>query len=312
MNLRNGENLHKALEYFQQAIDKDPNFAAAYAGLADCYLFLTAWDHRPVAEVRASVREAIAKALELDDDSSEAHASFATYDEAFERNLNDIEHEFKRALELNPNNSDAHKVYGIVLMEAGRFEEAIGEESRALDLDPLAPHLHISAGHVFYDAQQYDRAIQEWRRAIALDPAMHFLHLNIGWAYARQGMRDEAVREWLQHWTRAPKISAILKKAYTTSGYKGYLRVQLSRDFANAFRPQRLSDYQSDYDRAGIYAELGEPDNAFRSLAKSVKQQDQDLAELRVDPDFGNLRSDARFQELVHRCQAECGTVRPF
>ena len=125
-------------------------------------------------------------------------------------------------------------------------------------------------------------------------------------------LQAEAVREWLQHWNRAPKISAILKKAYTTSGYKGYLRVQLGRDFANALSPESLSGYQSNYDRAGIYAELGEPDNAFRALTKSVNLLDPDLAELLVDPDFGKLRSDPRFQELVHRCQAECGTVRPF
>ena len=324
LDLRNNENLDKATQYFQQAIERDPNFAAAYAGLADCYLFLAGWERVPAAEVRARARAAIMKALQLDDGSGEAHTSLGSYNLTYERDdPKAIEAEFKRALELNSNNSDTHKYYGFYLMQAGRFQEATAEAMRALDLDPLAPHLNASAGHIFYDARQYDLAINAWRRALKLDPTLVWWRDGIASAHAHRGRYDEAVREELEfwqetyrerkhfHWEQSLKVAALLEKAYAVSGYPGYLRAKLGSDYAQLMECGS-SCCLTFYQRAAIYAELGEKDNAFDDLVKAIQNKDGDLVELLVDPDLEALHSDPRFKELVQRCRAECGSVRPF
>jgi len=322
LDLRNNENLDRAPQYFQQAIEKDPNFAAAYAGLADCYLMLAAWNHVRALEVRAKARAAITKALELDESSSEAHTSLGYYKLTYEREPNAIESEFKRALDLNSNNSDAHKYYAFYLMQAGRFDEAIAEATRALDIDPFAPHLNASAGHVFYEARQFDSAIKAWQTTLERDPSLFFWRDCISSAYAHRKMYDQAVREEFQfladlyqqknhtHWEQGLRVAALFKKAYTHSGYDGYLHAKLSGKFASIMKCG--ADCWSSYERAAIYAQLGEKGNAFDALTVAVKEQDADLVELLVDPDLENLHSDPRFPELVRRCRAECGSSRPF
>jgi tetratricopeptide (TPR) repeat protein len=323
LDLRNNENLERAPEYFQQAIAKDSNFTAAYAGLADCYLFLYGWEQMSADESRAKARAAITKALELDDGSSEAHTSLGNYELAYERHdPNAIETEFKRALELNSNNSDAHKYYGFYLMQSGRFDEATAEAMRALDLDPFAPHLNASAGHVFFDARRYDLAIKAWQKAMELDSSLYWWQRGIASAYAHRGMYDQALRAELQfwkamyeqkrhpHWEQALKVSALFEKAYAVSGYSGYLHTKLGSDYARLMKCG--SECWTFYERATIYADLGEKDDAFDALANAVKKQDGDLVELLVDPDLEKLHSDPRFQELVQRCRSECGIVRPF
>jgi tetratricopeptide (TPR) repeat protein len=322
LDLRNNENLDRAPQYFHQAIEKDPNFAAAYAGLADCYLMLAAWDHVPASEVRAKARAAITKALELDETSSEAHTSLGHYNLTYEREPNAIETEFKRALDLNSNNSDAHKYYAFYLMQAGRFDEASAEAMRALDLDPFAPHLNASAGHVFYEARQYDAAIKAWQRAIELDSSLYFWRDGISSAYAHRGTHDEAMHEelgfleqtWQQrkipHWERIPKVAALFKKAYAASGYTGYLRAKLGSEYADIMKCG--AGCWPPYERAVLYAQIGEKNHAFDALAKAVEEQNGDLVELLVDPDLETLHSDRRFQELVRQCRAECGPSRPF
>lgn len=323
LDLRNNGNLDKASEYFQQAIEKDPNFAAAYAGLSDCYLFLVAWEHVSADAVRTRAKAAITKALEIDSGSSEAHTSLAYYKLTYERwDPSDIETEFKRALELNSNNSDAHKYYSFYLMQAGRFEEATTEAMRALDIDPFAPHLSASAGHVFYEARQYDVAIKAWQRAMEHDPSLYWWHDCVASAYAHRGMYDEAVSEELElleamyrekthfHWEQGRKVAALFKKGYLISGYPGYLRAKLGSDYAKLMKCG--SACWTFYERAAIYAQLGEKDNAFEALTNAVQKQDGDLVELLVDPDLETLHSDPRFEELAHRCRAECGIARPF
>jgi hypothetical protein len=121
-------------------------------------------------------------------------------------------------------------------------------------------------------------------------------------------MHEAAVREWLRYWEARPRIFRILNTAYTRSGYSGYLRAQLGSEFANAFLPRRLSEYQ----RAVIFIELGDDDHALQSLAKAIPQPDEDLEELLVDVDLERLRSTPRFQAIVQDCRANCGEVRPF
>jgi TolB-like protein/DNA-binding winged helix-turn-helix (wHTH) protein/Tfp pilus assembly protein PilF len=307
LSLRGRENLIRAPYYFQLAVEKDPTFAEAYAGLAESYGTLAAWGLAREDDIDAKMRTAAIKAVELDDSSSAAHTVLASY-KCTLKDPEGLEREVRRALELNPNNSTAHKLYGLYLHSTGHFDAAIAEEMRAQDLDPLSAHLSLSLGHVLYDAKQFDRAVHEWQKAIELDPNLHFLHLNIGWAYAHQGMQEAAVKEWSRHWQHVPGTGQILNRAYEKSGYRGYLRALLGPEFARLLKPEGFSHYQ----RAVIYTELGDKDHAFDSLARAVKQHDEDLEELLIDPDLEKLRSDARFPDLVQRCRAECGSSRPF
>jgi tetratricopeptide (TPR) repeat protein len=296
MNLR-GENLLRARDCFQEAVDKDPNFADAYASLAESYGLFVAWgltDEKDITRKLAIAK----KAVELDPESSAAHTSMAIY----RRSLGDYaesEVEVKRALELNPNNSSAHRLYGYYLHVSGQFEEAIAELTRAQELDPLAGYLSLMLGDTFCDAGRFDAAIAQWRRAIDMDLDLQFLHQEIGWAYAHQGMHEAAIKEWSLRWKHLPRISRILNKAYEKSGYRGYLRAELGKEFAEAFQPKALSNHQ----RAVIYTELDETDHALDALAEAVKQRDPDVDRLLVDANFQKLHSDPRFQELVLRWQ---------
>ena len=307
LGLRGAENLRKAPFYFQVAVKKDPSFAEAYAGLAECYSTLEGWDLVREKEVHDKIAAAARKAVELDDNSSAAHLALAG-DEWGQKNKDGVERELQRALELNPNNSTAHKLYGLYLHLMGQFDAAITEEAQARDLDPLSAHLSLSLGHVLYDARNFDEAIESWRKAMELDPSLRFLHLNIGWAYAHRGMHDSAIQEWLQYWQQPGRAYQILSAAYGTSGYQGYLETLLGQQFATAFTPLHFSYYQ----RAVIFAELGQTDHAFEALEKAITDQDPDLGELLVDADLEKLRSDQRFPKLVARCRAECGSSRPF
>jgi TolB-like protein/DNA-binding winged helix-turn-helix (wHTH) protein/Flp pilus assembly protein TadD len=302
LSLRGSENLLRAPYYFQLAVDKDPTFAEAYAGLAESYSTCAGWGLVRSSDVDAKVGAAAMKAVELDDDSSAAHTALASY-MCSRKDREGVEREVRRALELNPNNSMAHKLYGLYLHLNGQLDAGLAEEMRAQDLDPLAAHQSLSLGHLLYDAKQFDRAIAQYQRAIVLDPKLQFLHLNIGWAYAHQGLHEAAVKEWSRHWEHIPAASKILNRAYERSGYRGYLRAQLGKEFAEAFKPLAFSDYQ----RTVIYTELGDNDHAFDSLDKAVKQHDEDLEEVWVDPDLEKLRSDPRFHDFVLRCGVECG-----
>jgi len=312
----------KSREFFQQAIQLDPSYAVAYAGLADSYTAASVSGEESALETMPEAEGAAKKALELDESSSEAHTSLGYYKLTYEREPNAIESEFKRALELNSNNSDAHKYYAFYLMQAGRFDEATAEATRALDIDPFAPHLNASAGHVFYEARQFDNAIKAWQTTLERDPSLFFWRECISSAYAHRKMYDQAAKEEFQfwadlyqqkthtYWEQGLRAAALFKKAYAHSGYDGYLHAKLGGEFANIMKCG--ADCWSSYERAAIYAQMGEKDNAFNALTVAVKEQDADLVELLVDPDLENLHSDPRFHELVRRCRAECGSSRPF
>jgi TolB-like protein/DNA-binding winged helix-turn-helix (wHTH) protein len=295
MTLRGAEDLAKAPSYFELAIAKDPNFADAYAGLAESYGLLVSWgltDEKDITGKLAVAKEAV----ELDPESSEAHTAMALFLRS-RRDRDGSKREIRRALALNPNHSTAHKLYGYYLGFDGQLREGIDEEMLAADLDPLAAHMQISLGHLLSDAKQFDSAISHWQKAMELDPSVSFLHLNIGWTYAHKGDRQAAIREWSLFWAKYPQISRILTRAYEQSGYEGYLRALLGRDFATAFSPMHWSHYQ----RAVIFTELGENGLAFESLAKAIDERDVDLDEMPIDPDLEKLRTDIRFRGVVSR-----------
>ncbi|MGD0791985.1 MAG: tetratricopeptide repeat protein [Terriglobales bacterium] len=284
------EDFKRAIGYFEQAIQADPGYAAAYAGLADVYqdqvLFAEAAREVEIPKARAAVQ----KALELDDNLSEAHDALAGILEQ-DWDWKGAEREHIRALELNPNNANAHLFYANHLAARGRFDQAVAEFQLTQRLDPLSPFAQAVGGWIFYDARQDDRAIAQFRKALEIDPTFGMAHQGLYRAYSREGKKDEAIRE-LFYGEDDSTTRAELDEAYRTSGITGLLResLKLNRQSRMPMGPLEL---------ASLHARLGENAEAIGYLQQCVKSRSPGLMFLKVGPDWDNLRSDPRFQEIV-------------
>ena len=300
-NRRTDENLKKAVELFQKAIDKDPNYALAYAGLADSYALLggPVYGAEPSDQTVIRAKTAALKALELDNTLAEAYTSLGYIASTYEWDFPSAEKNFKRALELNPSYATAHHWYGLTYLSyVGRHEEAILETQRAAELDPLSLIINASYGRAFYYAKQYDKAIEQFRKTIELDPSFVRAHLYLGWTFEAKGMFNEAIAEYekARALDDSPVISASLAHVLAVAGRKDEaqkLLVELS-DLS-----QRR--YVSAYDLALIHTGLGEKDRAFQFLEKAYQERSSALSWLRVDARLDNLRSDPRFSDLQRR-----------
>ncbi len=281
-NKRTTEGIHKGIEYFQEAVDKDPNFALGYVGLTDAYLI----DNQPKAEF------VLRKALQLEDTLGEAHASSGFNSMFWHWAWGDAEREFKLAVELSPNYATAHQWYANYLAAMGRLDEAKAEMQRALELDPLSPNMHADLGQVYYFAHEYDQAITECRKALEIDPDFLFAHQYLFAAYPQTGRYNEAVDEFLKWQTqdgRTPATVASFRNAYAKSGWPGFLRawIQLRKENPSS--------------AAAVYAKLGDKERAIEQLGKAYDERDFFLVFIKVEPMYDNLRSDPRFQELLRR-----------
>lgn len=284
------EDLKRAIGYFDRAIQADPGYAVAYAGLADAYQDQVAFAGAPLEVTIAKARAAVQKSLELDENLSEAHDSqsgilWQDWD------WKGAEREHIRAIELNPNNANAHLFYANYLLITGRSDQAIAESQLAGRLDPLSPFVQAGGGWIFYDARQYAPAIAQFRKALEIDPNFLIARLGLYDTYSQEGKYDEAIREFLQV-EDDPTIREELDKAYRTGGITGFFResLKLNRMGWIPISPEEL---------ARIHARLGENDEAIRYLRQCVKSRTVWLMFVKVDPDWDNLRSDPRFQEIV-------------
>ena len=284
------EDLKRAIGYFEHAIQSDPGYAVAYAGLADVYQdqVVFAGASREVTVPKA--KAAIQKALELDENLSEAHESLAGILE-MDWKWKEVEREHLRAVELNPNNANAHAFYGSYLATRGRFDQAIVQIQLAERLDPLSPFVQAFDGWTFLYARQYDRAVERFRKALEIDPNFWMAHQGLYEAYRQEGKNDEAIREVL-YGLNDSNTRAELDKAYRTGGMTGFLReiLRLNRPGRRPMEPQEL---------ASIYARLGENDKAIGYLQQLVQSRSPWLPYSLIDPDCDSLRSDPRFQDIV-------------
>ncbi len=301
-NKRSEEGMQKSLEYFQQAIDKDPNFALAYSGLSDAYVLLGAADASgamPANEALPKAKTAALKALEIDDTLAEPHVSLAHIKYYYDRDWAAAEREYKRAIELNPNYPTAHQWYAVYLMSAGRFDEALAKARRAQELDPLSLPINMVLGWVFLNARQYDQSVEQLRRTLEMDPNFILTHHRLGLVYEQQGKYSEAIAEFKQVVNLSagkPLGIAALARAYALSGK----RAEAQKTLAELLE---LSEqrYVAHASIAMVYAALGDKDQAFAWLDRADKARDALLARLKVDPRFDNLRSDRRFADFVRR-----------
>jgi TolB-like protein/Flp pilus assembly protein TadD len=301
-NKRTEEGMRKSLEYYQQAIQTDPNFALAYSGLADAYDLLGASDASggmPPHEAMPKAKAAALKALEIDDTLAEPHVSLAHVQYYYERDWPTAEREYRRAIELNPNYPTAHQWYAVYLMSAGRFNEAVAENRRAQELDPLSLPINMTLGWVLLNARQYDQSAEQLRKTLEMDPNFLLAHHRLGVVYQQQGKYDEAIAEFKQVLNLSPGKPlgiATLACAYALSGKRAEAQKGLAE-----LRELSKQRYVSSFSIALIYAALGDKDQAFAWLGNADKERDANLARINVDPRLDTLRSDPRFVDLERR-----------
>ena len=304
-NKANEEGFKKGIEYFQQAIAKDPGDAQAYAGLADSYVLLTAGFGLPPKEAYPRAREAALKALEMDDTLAEAHISLAVVKAQYDWDWSGAENEFRRAIALNPSSARAHQAYGFVLLGAtGRLEEAIIELKRALELDPLSLLINSNLAGALLAARQFDQAIEQERKTLDLDPNFILAHWYLGLSYVQKSMYKEGIAELEKAVGMSPGNTLTLSGvgyAYAVAGRKA--EAQKVLDKLDELSKQK---YVSAASRAPIYAALGEKDKAFEWLEKAY--EDHAIGAIKgvaQAPLYDPLRSDPRFADLLRRMNLE-------
>ncbi len=289
--------LNNAIRHFRQAIDIDPEYALAYAGLADAYYALSS-AHLPPNEAMPKARAAAEKALQIDEALAEAHASLALVKAFYEWDWAGAEDEYRRAIELSPGYASAHHWHGWSLALIGRLNEAILEIKQASELDPLSLEINTDLGLSFLFARQYDRAIEQFRKVIEMDPNFIWTHFFMGWAHEQRGDYEEAIHEFQKtaQLDDSPLILAALGHTYVLSGRRDEaLRV------LDEMKEIRERKHVSSYHFAIIQAALGDRDEALRWLEKSYLAREEALVWLKVDPRLDTLRTDARFIDLQRR-----------
>jgi tetratricopeptide (TPR) repeat protein len=290
LNRANPHDHEKALEYFQQAVEEDPLYAVAYAGIADTYVFLAFYRGLP-RERALTARNAATKALELDPELAGAHTSLATIQALNDWDWAGAEADCRRAIELEPGASEPHRTYGWLLSLLGRHDQAIAEARQGRELDPLSSNANYDLAFALYMARRYDEAIAQLLKVLELDPKFFRARIGLGHIYAAQSRYAEALTELAKAGVR-PELTAWV---HALAGKEAKAR----RVLARALR--RKSAGTSRVILSATYALLGERDEAFKCLEQAYEERDWVLIFLRTFPPFDPLRSDPRFQDLVRR-----------
>jgi TolB-like protein len=298
-NRRTEEGLRKGIEYFEQAISKDPGYSLAYVGLADTYNVLGFYGFLSPKEAYPKAKAAARQALALNEKLAEAHNSLAYAVLYYDWDFMTAEKEFTRAIELNPKYPIAHQWYGNLLTATGRWEEAIQEFKRAQELDPLSLVITAVPAWTYYYARQYDRGVEPCLKAIEMDENFALAHDWLGQVYERKGMYEKAIaafKKGLTILSNDPETAALLAHAYAVSGNKREAQVIL--DDLLEHLSQR---YVSPYHIATVYVGLGNKVRALKWLETAFNDRQNMLILLKHDPRMDNLRSDPRFGELLRR-----------
>jgi serine/threonine protein kinase/tetratricopeptide (TPR) repeat protein len=296
-NKRTGVELKKAIDQFQQAIDRDPNYALAYTGLADCYMLLEQYAGVPSSETAPKARAAAERAIVIDDSLAEAHTSLAFHYQQSWR-WAESEKEFKRAISLNPNYPTARHWYQILLGALGRDDEALAEIERALQLDPLSPVLEANIGDDYVRKGDFDSAMEHAKRLVQLDPNFALAHQIYGEVYLKQRRYAEAIAEFQQNVTndRSAYSLSYLGHAYAMAGRRDEAVAVLKELEGMYNKRESLAQYQ-----AAVYAGLGDKDQAFAWLENGFQARNATLDFLVTELTFDPLRSDPRYADLLRR-----------
>jgi len=291
---------NKAMEYFREAIERDPSYALAFASLSDSYISFalseTLQEVLPAREAFPQARAAINKALAIDDTLGEAHATLGHIKFQYDRDWTDAEKEFKRAIELNPNYASAHHWYALCLVWMGRPDEALDEIRRARELDPLSLTFNASVAWILAIGEQYEQAIDQSRRTIEMDPSFPLGHYRLGQTYVLSGRYVEAVAALKRAAALSgnPRVTAELGLAHALAGNRGE-----ALKLVGQLSEQSKQRYVSPFNRAVIYGGLGDERRAMEWLEKAYDERSVSLNLLKLSPAFISLRGDPRFVAMV-------------
>ena len=299
-NKRTGNDLKKSIDYFQQAIAIDPNYALGYAGVADAYVFLPGYTAGAPRDCYPKAMAAAKKALELDNTLAEAHTTLALALWYYDFDFPQANREFQRAIELNPNYATGHQQYGNNTLSAlGRFDDAIAEGKRAVELDPLSLVINADLGMNYHYARRYDEAIAQLRKTLEMDPGYYYAHVDLGQVFAAKRTFDQAISEYQK--ARAlnddPFVLGLLGHAYASSGNK-----REALKILEQLKEISRRRYVSMYSFAIVYLALGDKQEALRWLEQCYQDRaGADIGWIRVDALVDPLRGDPRFEALAEK-----------
>jgi TolB-like protein len=287
------DNVIAAIDFLNQAINKDPGYAPAYADLAHCYVMMANSESKPLSECIPKIRAADEKALELDDTLGEANLGLAAISE-YAFNWPAAEQKFTRALELSPGSAYAHHLYSEYLLRMGRTEEALAQAKEAAQLDPVSPFMASSLGMALYHTRKFDDAIAAFRIALALDPDFYMARGGLGMSYIRKGLHSQGLNE-IQAAKGPYYYKLIAAYGHALSGDFPLARQIVTEMLEKAKdRPLRAMAV------AQVFIGLNEKDQAFEWLQKAVQEPDP-MLRLKTDPTYDPLRSDPRFNKLLQK-----------
>ena len=297
-NKRTGVGFRKAIEHFEQAIELDPSFAAAYAGIADCYSLLGWYEILPPNEAFPKAKSAALKALEMDNELAEAHASIAWVALNYDWNLAEAEQAFKRAIQLEPNYATAHQWYAFNLMAMGRFDEAVAESKRASEIDPSSLSINVAVGTALYFSRQYAEAAEQFRKSIELDLVHAGPRIWLSRTYAQQKEFELAIAEARKALSLedSPYNRGVLAYCYAVAGRRNETRRELAKLTRS---PEPIDDTL--YSLAAVHAGLGENAEAIQLLEKLYERRSGWMLYLRADSTFDGLRVDRKFTQILNR-----------
>lgn len=298
-NQRTPDSLLKSINFFEQAKEKDTNYALAYIGLADSYQLLAEYRVMPTNEAFSKARAAATKALEIDTNLAEAHTSLAYTLAFYDWNWNEAEKQFQKAIELNPNYATARQWYSEMLLAVGRFDESFSQLKKAQELDPLSLIIQTDVAGYFYITRQYDQAIQQSNKIIELNPTFAFAYAFLWIALEQKGEKEKAVETLLKSlpiWGVSNNVIEKRKEAYAKTGVKGYWQRNLEE-----INDATKKNNSTAFDKAMVCYRVGDKDKAIEWLQKSYEARERWLINIKHDPQWDDIRNDPRFTELVKK-----------
>ena len=298
-NKRTGESLQKSITYFEEAVRLDPEFALAYAGLAESYVLMNIYGSEYHRDAFPKAREAAQKALSLNNGLANAHTALALVKLEYEYDWAGAEESYHTAIELNPNYATAHHWYAEYLSFVGRFDESIKHIERAFELDPQSLVINTVRGYPYMRSGRCDSAIGYFKKTLEMEPKFPLAHFYLGKCYVEQKQFSEGVKEQLAAISASGESAAFvaaLSFAYAASENK-----QEASALLNKLKEASRRSYVSPYSMATVYAGLGETDEAFKWLDKAYDDRDYQLPTLKNDIHFAHLRNDRRFATLLER-----------
>jgi TolB-like protein/Tfp pilus assembly protein PilF len=296
-NKRTADGVLKSIDYLNQAIAKDPQYALAYAALAESYRQLPDLNAVPASEAFSKARSAALKAIELDESLSQAHTALANIKEDYDWDWSGAENEYRRAIQLDPGYEVAHAGYAQFLMDVGRFPEALVEAKTAEQLDPLSPFMSDNLAVVLYYSGQYDAAVEQCRKTLEIESAFRHAHRHLALVYIERHQYPEAVSELRNALESSPGSTEALAELGYAFGVWGKNRE--AQTVLSDLRDPHLGNYISPYHLAMVYIGLGDKERALQALTKAVDDRSPGVVHIKTSPLFRELRSEPQFRALL-------------